>query len=98
MFARARHAAADSYRQAARHRRHLHKKAALAHPGTPLHQDDRTGTGKNLVQVLALGGERPGSRRDSQEGNGTGTGPFRPVPEMLETSLGQAQVRHRSSP
>jgi hypothetical protein len=53
VFARARHAAADSYRQAARHRRHLHKKAALAHPGAPLHQNNRTGTGKNLLQVLA---------------------------------------------
>jgi hypothetical protein len=51
--ARARHADADSYRQAARHRRHLPEKAALAHPGAPLHQDDRTGTGKNLVQALA---------------------------------------------
>ena len=38
------HTAADSYRQAARHRRNLADKAALAQPSAPLHQDDRADT------------------------------------------------------
>ena len=50
--ARVSHTAADPYRQASRHRRHLPEKAALTHPGAPLHQDDRTETGKKLVEVL----------------------------------------------
>ena len=47
------HTAADPYRQAAGHRRHLPEKAALANPGATLHQDDRTDTGEKLVEVLA---------------------------------------------
>ena len=46
------HAAADPYGEAAGHRRHLFEKAALAHPGAPLDQDDRADARKKLVQLL----------------------------------------------
>jgi hypothetical protein len=50
---------ADGYRQLARHLRQLDQKAALAHTGGPLDQDDRTDAREQLVELLAEDGPFP---------------------------------------
>ena len=50
---------ADADRQLAPHLRQLDRRAALAHPGGPLIQDDRTDTRKQLVELLAQDGPFP---------------------------------------
>ncbi len=62
------HAATDPDQPTAGHGRHLLQQAALAHPGAPLNEGDRTYAGKEPVEMLRQGGKLRVAAADRLEG------------------------------